>query len=236
MKIGIMQPYFMPYIGYWQLIGAVDKFIILDDVNYIVRGYINRNSILLNGKAYKFTIPVKQASQNKLIMETKLSFDKKEKDKLFSTIRNAYRKAPYYKSVEPLLNDIIYYDEDDLTNYIYHSVKLVMKYLGISTEILFSSKIEKDNTLKAQDRIVEICKKLETDVYINPCGGRSLYSQERFQQEKMQLYFLDTKMKEIVYNQGVEDFVSNLSMIDIMMFNDIEVIRAFLNKYELREI
>ena len=89
MKIGIMQPYFMPYIGYWQLIGAVDKFVILDDVNYIMRGFINRNSILLNGKPYRFTLPVEKASQNKLIQETALSFTQKSKMYFLKTICNA---------------------------------------------------------------------------------------------------------------------------------------------------
>lgn len=235
MKIAIMQPYLFPYIGYWQLINAVDKFVILDDVNYIVRGYINRNSILLNGKPYKFTIPVKHASQNKLIMETKLSFDKKEKDRFISTIYNAYRKAPYYEKIERLLKDIIYYDEEDLTNYIYHSLKVIAEYLGISTEILFSSKIEKDNSLKAQDRIIGICKKIGVDMYINPCGGRSLYQQETFQREGIQLFFLDTKTDEIIYSQGNESFVGNLSIIDVMMFNDDNKIKIFLKEYELNE-
>ena len=233
MKVAIMQPYLFPYIGYWQLINAVDKFVILDDVNYIVRGYINRNSILLNGKPYKFTIPIKKASQNKLIKEMKLSFDKKEKDRFLSTVYNAYRKAPYYKRVESILKEIVYFDEEDLTNYIYHSLKVITSYLGISTEILISSKIEKDDSLKAQERIIEICKKLQTDMYVNPCGGRSLYRQERFQQENIRLYFLDTKSDEIVYSQGTEDFVRSLSIIDILMFNDVNKIKEFLKEYEL---
>lgn len=236
MKVAIMQPYLFPYIGYWQLINAVDKFVILDDVNYMVRGYINRNSILLNGKAYKFTIPVKQASQNKLILETKLSFDKKEKDKFLTTIHNAYKKAPYFKKVEILIKEIIYNKEDDLTNYIYYSLKVIMEYLGISTELLFSSKIEKDNSLKAQDRIIEICKRLEANVYINPCGGRKLYHHEKFRQENISLFFLDTKMDKIMYRQSVDNFVGSLSIIDIMMFNDVKVIGEFLKKYDLSNL
>ena len=233
MKVAIMQPYLFPYIGYWQLINAVNKFVILDDVNYIMRGYINRNNILLNGKVHKFTVPIKQASQNKLIMETKLSFDQKEKGKFLTTIHSAYKKAPYYKEVDLILRDIICYEEDDLTNYIYHSLKKITQYLGIETEIVFSSKITKDNTLKAQERIIEICKKLGADTYVNPSGGRRLYQQERFQQEGIQLYFLDSKIHEIVYNQGMDGFVGSLSVIDIMMFNDVKKIKEFLKEYEL---
>ncbi len=235
MKIAIMQPYLFPYIGYWQLINAVDKFVILDDVNYIKRGYINRNSILLNAQQYKFTIPIYKASQNRLICETKLNFGQEEKKKFLLTIKNAYRRAPYFLQVMPVIEKIINYDEDDLTKYIQNSLLLISEYLGIDTEFMLSSKIDKDNSLKAQDRILEICKYLETDIYINPCGGRSLYSKEDFMNRGLQLYFLDTRMDRIVYKQGGNDFVERLSIIDVMMYSSVQDIQRFLEEYDLNE-
>lgn len=235
MKIGIMQPYFMPYIGYWQLIHAVDKFVILDDVNYIMRGYINRNSILLNGKPYRFTIPVEKASQNKLILETKLSFTSDEKGNFLQTISNAYRKAPYYEAVMPIIEDIVNYQETDLTAFIRYSIETIMEYLGIQTEILVSSAIEKDQNLKGEKRILEICKKLGADIYINPCGGRSLYHREVFAKKKIQLFFLETQSNHIIYEQVNQEFTENLSIIDILMFNCEEEIQDFLQRYELTD-
>lgn len=144
MKVGVMQPYLFPYIGYWQLINAVDRFVILDDVNYIMRGYINRNSILLNGKPYRFTIPIKKASQNKLIMETELNFDLLAKEKFLQTIQTAYKKAPYYEKVMPMMIEIINQQESDLTRFIRFSIEKLMEYLHIQTEILVSSQLEKN--------------------------------------------------------------------------------------------
>ena len=95
MRLAIMQPYFMPYIGYLQLMNAVDKFVLYDDVNYINKGWINRNRILVNGQAYLFTIPLKEASQNRLINEIYLSNDPKWKGKLLKTIEQGYKKAPF---------------------------------------------------------------------------------------------------------------------------------------------
>lgn len=235
MKVGIMQPYFFPYIGYWQLINVVDKFVILDDVNYITRGYINRNSILLNGKPYRFTIPVKKASQNKLIMETEFNFGIGEKEKFLQTIQMAYKKAPYYKNIMPLITEIIKNPESDVTNYIRFSLEKLMAYLHIHTEVLLSSQIKKNQELRAEERIIEICRKLNADTYINPCGGRKLYNQFDFEQNDMQLFFLDTKSDNIVYDQKQDFFVQNLSIIDVMMFNSVKQIQELLEEYELNE-
>ena len=235
MKVGIMQPYFMPYIGYWQLINVVDKFVLLDDVNYIMRGYINRNSILLNGKPYRFTLPVENASQNKLIMDTKLRFAQEKKQDFFKTISNAYGKAPCYRTVAPIIEDIINNSDDDITEYIKYSIQKVMSYLGINTEILVSSQIPKNQELKGEERIVEICKRLGADVYINPCGGRKLYHQNVFMSKNIKLYFLDTRKEDIIYDQKRNEFIDNLSIIDILMFNEVDIMQELLKRYELNE-
>lgn len=230
-----MQPYLFPYIGYWQLINAVDKFVILDDVNYIMRGFINRNKILLNGQPYQFTIPIKKASQNKLIMDTKLNFSQEDKRKFLLTIRNAYKKAPYFDKVIPMLEEIIQNQENDLTNYIRYSIERIKEYLEIQTEILVSSQIDKRPDLKAQDRIIEICKCLGADIYINPCGGRTLYKYSDFELAGMKLFFLDTKNECINYKQLQNGFIGNLSIIDVLMFNNEKQIQQFMEAFQLNE-
>ena len=121
MKLAIMQPYFFPYLGYFQMFNAVDKFVLLDDVNFIMRGYINRNSILVNQKAHLFSIPLEKPSQNKLINETKLNFQEKDKENFLKTITLAYKKAPYYNDFYPVLEDIINNPEIDLTLFLKYS-------------------------------------------------------------------------------------------------------------------
>lgn len=234
MKIAIMQPYLFPYIGYWQLINAVDKFVILDDVNYIMRGYINRNSILMNGKPHRFTIPIKKASQNKLIMETKLDFDYNAKQKFLQTLRYAYHKAPYYNDVMPILESIILNQQDDLTQYIYRSFVKICEYLQLNAEFYFSSKIQKDNTLHGEGRIIEICKCMQGDIYINPYGGRNLYHHNNFEEESINLFFLEPHMDSIIYDQNNDNFERGLSIIDVLFYNDVKTINCFLGEYDLK--
>lgn len=231
MKIAIMQPYFFPYLGYWQMFFAVDKFVLLDDVNFIMRGYINRNSILMNGKAHLFSIPLDKPSQNKLIKDTKIKFAQKDRENFLKTITLAYKKAPFYDKFFPVFKDIVENVDDDLTNYIKYSFEQVKNYLGLDTEILISSQIEKDNTLHAQDRIIEINKRLGATQYINAIGGQELYNKSDFDNAGIKLNFI--KMLPVEYKQFKGDFVSNLSFIDVLMFNDTETIKEYLSKYEL---
>lgn len=233
MKTGIMQPYIFPYIGYYQLMNAVDTFVILDDVNFIMRGWINRNNILLNAKPYLFSIPLEKPSQNKLICEMKMNFTEKDKEKFLKTIQMAYKKSPYFNDFYPVLEEIINNKNQDLTDFIYDSFIKTFAYLGIEKNIIKSSEIEKDNSLRAEDRIIEICKKLNTDLYINPSGGKGLYCEENFARENMQLRFIDTLFEDISYKQLKSEYVPNLSFIDIAMFNSKEEIKEILGKYKL---
>lgn len=230
-KVAIMQPYFFPYLGYYQMLSAVDKFVLLDDVNFIMRGYINRNSILLNGQAHKFSIPLEKPSQNKLIKETKLNFLTKDKENFLKTITMAYKKAPFFNDFYPVLENIVNNDENDLTKYLKYSFEKIKDYLQIDTEILLSSEIEKDNSLKAQDRIIEINKQLDSTQYINAIGGQELYNKADFTKNNIQLNFI--KMNDIKYKQFNNDFVPNLSVIDVLMFNSKEEAKELFNKYTL---
>lgn len=235
MKTAIMQPYIFPYIGYWQLINAVDKFVLLDDVNFIMRGWINRNSLLLNNQVHLFSLPLEKPSQNKLINETKLNFDDKARETLLKTLTLAYKRAPHFDEVFPIVENILLNPETDLTKFILNSFEKISKYLGLKTKFLISSQIEKDNTLKAEDRIIEICKKLGTETYINLPGGKDLYHSEKFNQEGIELKFINPNQEKIIYPQFGKDFVANLSFLDIIMFNDREQIKNFLNDYSLGE-
>lgn len=228
MKLGIMQPYFMPYIGYWQLIKAVDKYVIFDDVNYIKKGWINRNNILVNGNKKLFTISLHNASQNKLINEIAIADDFEKFDK---TIIMAYSKAPYFKQVNALLHDIYAYPKDNLALFVANSIKKVVDYLEIKTELILSSKLDKDNFLKGQDKILAICRELKVDTYINAIGGKELYEKQKFQEKGLNLFFLEPTITE--YNQLSGEFVGGLSMIDIMMFNTPEQIKEMLSSFEL---
>ena len=230
MKIGIMQPYFFPYIGYWQLINAVDIFVLYDDVNFIKKGWISRNNILLNKSEHLITIPLLNVSQNKHINECMVSDDYKAIDNIIKTINLAYKKAPYYNLVFSYIEEIIK-TKGSISDLVLKSVLWIKEYLGLNTEIILSSSIDKNNELKGQDKIIEIVKKLNGNHYINAIGGQELYDKEIFNNNGIKLNFI--KMEEIKYKQFNNEFVPNLSIIDVLMFNSPSEVKEMLNNYSL---
>ncbi len=228
MSIAIMQPYIFPYIGYWQLINAVDTFVIFDDVNFIKKGYINRNSILVNEKSQQFTLELISSSQNKLINEIEIGNNGK---KILNTIKRTYSKAPYFNKIYSLIEDILNQKEKNLAKFIGYSIEKISKNLGIDTKLIYSSSIKKNTNLKAQDKILDICKKLDATSYINAIGGQELYDKEKFKEQKIKLNFLKTTLIE--YKQFKNNFIPFLSIIDVMMFNNVDEIKIMLNTYEL---
>lgn len=233
MNIGIMQPYFLPYLGYFQLIKSVDKFVLLDDVSFIKRGWINRNQILLNSNPHKITIPLIKASQNKPINEHEISYNEEWQSKIINTLEMAYRKAPFYDTVFPLLKDIILYNEQNLSKYIYNSIKTICKFLSIDTEIVPSSSVYPKQDLSGQSRILNICTIENADRYINAIGGTELYQSEPFQKNNISLNFIKMNT-DIKYNQFKKEiFIPHLSIADVLMFNNIERMNVLLSEYTI---
>lgn len=233
MKVGIMQPYFLPYIGYWQLIAAVDKYVIYDDVNYIKGGWVNRNKILLNGEVKYFNVQLIGASVNKKINEIFVNNNYYIVKKALRIIEAAYRKAPYYEEVQPILEAILQSKQNNLANYLGNSLKIVCEYLEIKTELIYSSSLDKNCDLKGADKVIAICKLLEATEYYNAIGGQELYTYDFFKKNRIILKFLKTG--EITYYQFNNSFESNLSIIDVLMFNSKEKVCQMLEKYTLIE-
>lgn len=230
MKLAIMQPYFFPYLGYFQLINAVDVFVVYDNIQYTKKGWINRNRILLNGKGVIFTIPLKKASDYLNVYERELASDF-NKDKLIRKLQTAYSKAPHFNTVFNLVEKIIHHNSINLFEYIYNSINAICNYLNINTNIIISSKIDINHELRGQDKVLEICKALEANSYINAIGGISLYKTNDFARNNIDLYFLKTNI--IKYKQNNSDFIPNLSIIDVMMYNSKDSIMKMLEQYIL---
>ncbi|AIY05662.1 hypothetical protein Plano_1697 [Planococcus sp. PAMC 21323] len=232
MKVGIMQPYFFPYIGYWQLIKAVDKYVIYDDVNYKKRGWINKNNILVNGEAKPISLRTLKVSQNKRINEIEIDHDMIYKKKLLKTIKEAYSKAPYFEDVFKFVEKIINQTESNLAMYLTNSIKEICAYLDIHTEIIRSSELVKNEHHRGQEKILEICDLLSADEYLNAAGGILLYSAQDFQARGIELEIINTN--HISYQQrDAKEFVPNLSIIDVMMFNSPEEINAMLSDFSV---
>jgi hypothetical protein len=210
------------------LIKAVDKFIIFDDINYINKGYVNRNNILVNGKSYQFTLELIGASQNKLINEIQIG---KNSNKILKTIEYNYKKAPYFKNSFPLLEDVFNQKEKNLAKFIGYSLKKISNYFEIDTSFIYSSEIEKNSNLNNQDKIIDICEKLNAKEYINLIGGRELYKKEEFISRNVELSFIEARPEK--YKQFNNKFIISLSIIDIMMFNNKVKISNMLSNYQL---
>ncbi len=231
MKLAIMQPYFLPYLGYFQLINAVDKFVIYDDVNYINKGWINRNAILAGGKAQLFSIPLKDASQNRLIRDIELSDDTVWKKKLLKSIRQSYQKAPYFEAVFPIIDRVINYEAKNISDLNRNGIFEVNNYLGIKTTVIVHSDIYQNTHLKAQNRILDICRQENARTYINPSGGMELYDRNVFEEAGIHLFFIKAGLP--AYPQNSPEFIAGLSVTDVLMYNSIENIHIMLNAYEL---
>lgn len=233
MKIAIIQPYVFPYIGYFQLLNAVDTFVFYDDVNYMKKGYINRNSILVNGIKHQFTIPCNAISQNKLIHEIQLDFDVKAKTNFLKSIRLAYSKAPFFNIVFPLIQSFIENDRSkSISGFAIGSVKFISDYLSLDKKWIISSIEHSDSKgIDKTDRLIQISKKENADVYFNSIGGKTLYNKSDFSSQGIELKFIQSN--PIEYKQFNTEFVPWLSIIDVMMFNSKEQIQHMLNKYTL---
>ena len=211
-----MQPYFLPYIGYFQLIGAVDTFVVYDNIKYTKKGWVNRNRYLINGTDATFSIPLKKDSDFLDVRDREISLDF-NKTKFINQIREAYRRAPYLADTLQLLEKVMAVEETNLFLFLHASIEAVCDHLGIRTPIIVSSAIDADHALQAQDKVLAICEALGADAYVNPIGGTELYSKQHFAEKRIAVSFL--KSDPVEYPQFDAGFVPWLSIIDVMMFN-----------------
>ena len=227
MTIAIMQPYLFPYIGYWQLINAVDIFVIYDNIQFSKNGWVHRNNILLNSKKTLFSIPLKKDSDSLNVRDRFVSNEaQKQINKIIAQIEHSYRKAPYFNDAFPLIKNILLYNEKNLFKYIYNSIIQICEYLDIKTQIVISSSINIDHSLRSQEKVIAINKALDSNHYINPTGGAELYDEDTFRKEHIKLNFLESEVPK--YKQFNDEFIAFLSIIDVMMFSSKEEIATML--------
>ena len=232
-KIAIMQPYLFPYIGYFQLIKGVDEFVVYDNIQYTKKGWINRNRILVNGKDEYISIPLKKDSDFLDIRERFLADAwEQDKKKLLNKITEAYRKAPFFKETQALVESCLNCEVTNLFEFILSSLKSINAHLEIKTPLVISSSIDIDHSLKADQKVIAICKARNATKYLNPIGGVQLYNKDQFKLEGIELQF--HKANNVPYPQFNNEYIPFLSIIDVMMFNSREKINEYLvNDYSV---
>jgi hypothetical protein len=225
MTLAIMQPYFLPYIGYFQLMAAVDVFVVYDNIKYTKKGWINRNRLLENGKAATFSLPLKNDSDHRHVCERELATDFKPA-RLLHQLEGAYRHAPHFSDTFPLVERIVNYRETNLFRFLHHSLVRIHEHFGIGADLRVSSGIAIDHTLKSEEKVLALCEAVGARTYVNAIGGMELYSKERFRERGIDLRFIQSKPFE--YPQFGNPFVPWLSIVDVMMFNPMQTIRQCL--------
>ncbi|KAG8151400.1 WbqC family protein [Burkholderia catarinensis] len=230
MKVAIMQPYFLPYIGYFQLIEAVDRFVVYDNIKYTKKGWFNRNRFLQNGSDALFSIPLKRDSDSLDVREREVSPDY-DPEKLSAQLMSAYARAPYFEQGFELVRSVIPADESNLFRFIRRSIDAVVERLDIDTRVVVSSSIDADHTLKGQDRVLAICESLGATTYVNAIGGVDLYSRDEFAARGIDLRFI--RSRSVEYRQFGAPFVPWLSIVDLLMFNSAGDVKCMLAEYDL---
>jgi hypothetical protein len=224
MRLAVMQPYFLPYIGYFQLMSAADKFVLLDDVNYINRGWINRNRIAVNEEPYWLTLPLAGASQNRLINEIEIVDDPMWKKKATRTVELSYRSADFANQVLPLFSDILKEARGLLSIFLFGQLRRVADHIGMDVEIVPTSTIYPKEDRTGQDRILDICRREGATSYVNLPGGRSLYDPQMFAEAGVELLFVAPNLDTLALRHGGREGPS-LSILDLLMHNSAEKIR-----------
>ncbi|MBI1283649.1 MAG: hypothetical protein GC183_04845 [Thiobacillus sp.] len=228
MKLAIMQPYLFPYLSYFQLIHAVDAFVVYDDVNYIKGGWINRNFILGQGQQQRITLSLSHASPNSKINQVSVGGNS---GNLLKTIRQHYAKSSNFAAGFPVIEEILLQHETNLAKFLDAGLRRICAHLGLQCEWHISSDLQKDNSLRGQEKVLAICEELGATHYINLPGGKSLYDRVAFASRGIQLSFIQPKTAP--YRQFGKEFVPNLSIIDVIMFNDRIRCTKLLEEYDL---
>jgi hypothetical protein len=231
MKVAIMQPYFFPYIGYFQLIAANDVFVLHDDVQYIKGGWVNRNRILLNGESRMITFPVQKEAYHLPINARNYVDSKQARRDIINPIREAYAKAPCYQQIFPVLEELLMFEDRNVARFNENLIRRIADYLGLGCKIITSSGMEKNDSLAGEQRVLDMCRRLGATDYTNPIGGAGLYGQEAFRQSGIALHFLEARNER--YEQRCGAWVPFLSIIDVLMFNSVAETCRLLTKYRL---
>jgi hypothetical protein len=231
MIVSIMQPYFLPYIGYFQLIAASDVFVIYDDVQYMKGGWINRNRILLNDAPHWLTLPVERTEVETPINLKRYQLDAAGREKARRLLAAAYAKAPQAAATLPLLDEVLGGEDLNVARFNERGLRAVCRRLGIGTEIVTSSAMARDRTLGGQAAVIDIASRLGARRYLNAAGGTGLYQAAAFAEQGLELGFI--RPRPAPYRQFREPHVPNLSIADVLMFCEDAELQALLAAYDI---
>ncbi len=237
MRVAIMQPYFFPYLGYFQLIKSVDRFILFDDVQYIRHGWINRNRILKPGEGWQYIIaPLQKHKRQELIKDIQIRTSNEWREKILRQLDHYRKKAPFYNEIIKLTEGCLTSTETSITGFNAECLNLMCRSLRLPFQVKISSEMNFDysNVNDAGEWALRICEQLEATEYINPPGGKELFDNNKFNASNIKLSFLSPVLEQ--YNQRRNTFEAGLSIIDVLMFNGIDKTRQMICAFEKEKL
>jgi hypothetical protein len=230
MKLAVWQPYFFPYIGYFQAVNAVDAFCFFDDVNFIKKGFIHRNSLLVNKTPFQFSVPLLNASQNRLIIDTKLAEAYPAwKKSFFELLRHNYGKSPRFNGVMELIQEALV--GDTISSIAEKSVVHTAEYLGLAVKFSRSSSYDYDRGRSAQEKVIQLANLHHASEVLNPIGGRALYNPADFEQNGLVIRFFE--MNEPSLNKQFGDGLAKLSILHWLFNFDADTIKQALLEVQI---
>jgi len=218
----VLQPAFLPWLGYLSMIRMSDTFVLYDDVQFF-RWFVNRNKLKVDGKEKWLTVPV--CSHRDLISQTNISYSTDWMNQHLETIRHAYSRATNFKEGFDLVRTI-YKKFDTISELAVHSVRTTCDYLGLKTKLTLSSELAVSDSGKTQ-RLIDICHATNARIYLTGYGSSNYIEPDLFEKAGMRMLFF--KYEEKPRRQLGEGFVPYLSSIDAIMNNSKEEVLSLIS-------
>ncbi len=235
MRLGIMQPYFLPYLGYFSLIAATDRFVIFDPVQYIRHGWINRNRVLKPDfeQPQYIQIPLVKHARQTLIRDIKISGRSDCKARIMRQIQHYKRRAPYFEQARSILQECLELETESLVALNVHCLVTVCRALDLEFKPTRFDELPQtiQPVLQAGEWAVHMSAALGASVYINPIGGRDIFQPQQFTDRGIELQFLENSLAE--YPQKNRQFVAGLSILDVLMFNSVAETRRQIDSFTI---
>ena len=235
MKLGIMQPYFFPYIGYFSLIKHTDFWVVFDTPQFMRHGWVERNRILKpDGIEWQYVkAPLEKFGQKTAIKDLLIKNTTNWEQKILAQLQHYKKKSPYYQNTLRILEEVFctrYTSITDLNNKV---LEIICKYLSIDFKYVVFSSMDLDTSMVSEpdEWALEISKSLKAEEYINPIGGLEFFDRSKYEKENIKIHFQRQNIKE--YKQLKGEFVPGLSILDVLMFNSPEEINIMLDDFEL---
>lgn len=231
MILGIMQPYFFPYLGYFDLINCSDQWVVFDTAQYIRHGWVNRNRILHPKESWQYIIvPTKKSSREEKISNILINAETDWKRKILGQLQHYKKTARYFKETIGLVEECISIAETNLSRLNTAILAKVCAHLGIPFNFEFFSEmaLELGPVDGPGDWALRISQALGASEYVNPPGGRQIFDPQKFQELGIKLTIREIPPLE--YSCRKYEFIPGLSIIDVLMWNSPEQIKDFLDR------